>query len=212
MLWQCAMVLPRAMLKVGLTGGIASGKSTVSRLLAECGAYVIDADVLAREAVVPGQPALREIAGTFGPGMLSSDGTLNRERLATIIFNDPAQRQRLEAIIHPYVFSEEERRFREIAAGDPHAVVIFDAALLIETGAYKQKDRVIVVTADEQAQVARLQARDRLSEAEARRRIAAQMPLTEKVKVAHYVIDGTLRMEQLRKEVSRIYQELKQLA
>jgi dephospho-CoA kinase len=212
MLWQCAMVLPRAMLKVGLTGGIASGKSTVSRLLAECGAYIIDADVLSREAVVPGQPALREIAATFGPGMLSSDGTLNRERLATIIFNDPAQRQRLEAIIHPYVFTEEERHVREIAAADPHAVVIFDAALLIETGAYKQKDRVIVVTADEPTQVARLQGRDGLSEAEARRRIAAQMPLTEKVKIAHYVINGTLPIDQLRSEVRKIYEELRLLA
>jgi dephospho-CoA kinase len=200
------------MVKVGLTGGIATGKSTVSRLLAEYGAGVIDADVLAREAVSPGQPALREIAATFGPGILSFDGTLNRERLAAIIFNDPAQRQRLEAIIHPYVFAEEERRFRQIVSRDPHALVIFDAALLIETGAYKHKERVIVVAADEQTQIARLQVRDGLSEAEARRRIAAQMPLTEKIKLAHYVIDGTLPMESLRREVKRVYSELKQLA
>ena len=199
-------------IKVGLTGGIATGKSTVSRMLVECSASLIDADLLAREAVAPGQPALREIVASFGPGMLSSDGTLNRERMGSIVFKDPAQRARLEAIIHPYVFAEEEHRCREIAAKDPHAVVLFDAALLIETGAYKNKDRVIVVTADERTQLARLKARDHLTDAQARERIAAQMPLPEKVKVAHYVIDGTLPLDQLRKEVSRIYKELQQLA
>lgn len=198
------------MIKVGLTGGIATGKSTVSRMFVECGAAVIDADVLAREAVAPGQPALRQIVASFGPGTLASDGTLNRERLASIVFKDPAQRARLEAIIHPYVFVEEERRCREVSENNRNAVVIFDAALLIETGAYKNKDQVIVVTADEQSQLARLKSRDHLTEAQARERIAAQMPLSEKVKVAHYVIDGTLPIEQLRKEVQRIYEELKQ--
>jgi dephospho-CoA kinase len=200
------------MIKVGLTGGIATGKSTVSRMLVDCGASLIDADLLAHQAVAPGQPALREIAASFGPGTLASDGTLNRERLAGIVFIDAAQRARLEAIIHPYVFAEEERRCREIVAKDPHAVVLFDAALLIETGAYKKKDRVIVVTADEQTQLSRLKARDHLSDAQARERIAAQMPLAEKVKVAHYVLDGTLPIEQLRKEVARIYQELQHVA
>lgn len=200
------------MLKVGLTGGIATGKSTVSRMLVECGAQLIDADLLAREAVTLGQPALREIVASFGPGMLASDGTLNRERMGGIVFKDPAQRARLEAIIHPYVFAEEERRCQEIAAKDPHAVVLFDAALLIETGAYKNKDRVIVVTADAPTQLSRLKARDHLTDAQARGRIDAQMPLSEKVKVAHYVIDGTLPLEQVRKEVSRIYTELRRLA
>lgn len=199
------------MLKVGLTGGIATGKSTVSGLFVECGSYLIDADILARDAVAPGRPGLREIVASFGPGMLSSDGTLNRERLADLIFKDSDQRARLEAIIHPYVFAEEERRCHEIAAKDPHAVVLFDAALLIETGAYKTKDRVVVVTADESTQVARLKARDHLTDAQARERLAAQMPLSEKVKVAHYVIDGTLPLAKLEKEVSRIYQELKKL-
>lgn len=207
-----AMCYRLQMLRVGLTGGIATGKSTVSRIFVECGAHLIDADLLAREAVVPGQSALREVAGSFGPGMLNADGTLNRDRLASIVFRDPAQRARLEAIIHPYVFAEEERHCQEIAAKDRHAVVVFDAALLIETGAYKNKDRVIVVTADEQTQITRLKARDHLADTQARERIAAQMPLSEKIKVAHYVIDGTLPEEQLRKAVSRIYQELRQLA
>src|SRR5207249_11771788 len=131
--------------------------------------------------------------------------------LAGIVFKDSTQRARLEAIIHPYVFAEEERRCLQIREKDPHAVVLFDAALLIETGAYKNKDRVIVVTADEQTQLARLMARDSLTELEARARSAAQMPLSEKIKVADYVIDGSLPLEKLRPEVSRIYKELKHL-
>jgi len=200
------------MLRVGLTGGIATGKTTVSQLFVQCGAYLIDADVLAREAVAPGSPGLRAIVASFGPGMLSAGGTLNRERLADIVFKDPVQRARLEAIVHPYVFVEEERRCEEIIGKDPHAVVIFDAALLIETGAYKTKDRVVVVTADEPTQLARLMARDHFTESHARERIAAQMPLSEKIKVAHYVIDGTLPIEPLAEEVTRIYRILKQLA
>jgi len=200
------------MVRVGLTGGIATGKSTVSRMFVECGAHLIDADLLAREAVAPGQPALREIVANFGPGMLAADGTLNRDRLASIIFKDPTQRARLEAIIHPYVFAEEERRCQQIGEKDHHAVVLFDAALLIETGAYKNKDCVIVVTADEQTQLARLMTRDSLTEPEARERITAQMPLSEKIKVAHYIIDGTLPVEELRPAISRIYDELKHFA
>jgi dephospho-CoA kinase len=178
----------------------------------QCGAYLIDADVLARDAVVPGSPGLRAIAATFGPGMLCADGTLNRQRLAQVVFNDPTQRARLEAIVHPYVFMEEERRCQEIVAKDPHAVVLFDAALLIETGAYKSKDRVIVVTADEPTQLGRVMSRNNLTEAQAQERIGAQMPLSEKIKVAHYVIDGTLPVEQLAEEATRIYRLLKQLA
>src|SRR4029453_11334654 len=98
------------MLRVGLTGGIATGKSTVSSIFVEYGAHHIDADDLARDAVAPGQPALREIIATFGPGMLRADGTLNRDRLADIVFKDPEKRKRLEAIVHPFVFAEEKRR------------------------------------------------------------------------------------------------------
>ncbi|TSA02317.1 MAG: dephospho-CoA kinase [Nitrospiraceae bacterium] len=200
------------MLKVGLTGGIATGKSTVSRLFVECGARLIDADVLAREAVAPGTPACREIAAAFGKDMLRTDGSVDRERLGAAVFTDPAKRARLEAIIHPHVFAGEERLFRTITAEDPHAVVLFDAALLIETGAHKRKDRVIVITADEPTQLRRLMDRNKLTEEEARQRIRSQMPLTEKVTLADHVIDGTLPVEQLRKEVQLIYEKLKRLA
>ncbi len=196
------------MLAVGLTGGIATGKSTVSRLFVECGVHLIDADVLARDAVAPGTPACREIAAAFGQAMLRPDGSVDRERLGVVVFGDRAQRARLEAIIHPYVFAEEERLFRTITAADPRAVVLFDAALLIETGAHTRKDRVIVVTADEPTQLRRLMDRNTLTEEEARARIRSQMPLAEKVAVADYVIDGTLPMEQLRAEVRRIHEAL----
>ena len=200
------------MLQAGLTGGIATGKSAVSKLFVECGASLIDADVLAREAVAPGQPTLRKIAETFGREMLRPDGTLDRDRLGKVVFGDPTQLEKLNAIVHPYVAVAQEQRSREIAGKDPHAVIVYDAALLIEAGAQTRMDKIIVVTADAQTQLTRLKARDRLSTEEAKRRIAAQMPLAEKIKVADYVIDGTLPLEQLRKEVRRIYDELKRQA
>jgi dephospho-CoA kinase len=200
------------MVLVGLTGGIATGKSTVSRLFVDCGARLIDADVLAREVVTPRQPALRKIAETFGREMLRPDGTLDRDRLGKVVFGDPKELEKLNVIVHPYVAVAQEQRSREITGKDPHAVIVYDAALLIEAGAHTRMDKVIVVTADEQTQLARLKARDHLSTEEAKRRIAAQMPLAEKAKVADYVIDGTLPLEQLRKEIQRIYDELKRQA
>jgi len=200
------------MLLVGLTGGIATGKSTVSRLFVACGARLVDADVLAREVVEPGRPAWKEIAETFGRDMLRADGTVDRERLGGLVFGDHTKLERLSAIVHPQVSVEQERRSREIAEEDPRAVIIYDAALLIEAGAHTRMDRIIVVTADPDTQLERLMRRDRLPADEARKRIAAQMPLAEKVKVADYVIDGTLPPEQLRLEVRRIYEDLKRQA
>jgi len=197
------------MLQVGLTGGIATGKSTVSRLFVEYGAHLVDADVLAREVVGPGKPVLQEIVKVFGKDMLRPDGTLDRDRLGHAVFGDAKQLARLNAIVHPYVAVAQEQRSREITGKDPHAVIIYDAALLIEAKAHTRMDRIIVVTADEQTQVDRLKARNHLSTEEAHKRIAAQMPLFEKVKMADYVIDGTLTPEELRKEVQRVYDELK---
>jgi len=201
-----------AMLRVGLTGGIATGKSTVSRLFVECGAWLIDADVLARDVVAPGRPALRRIVEAFGHEMLRPDGTLDRDRLGRTVFGDAGKLAQLNALIHPDVAAEQERRCDEIAAAAPHAVVIYDAALLIEAGAHARMEKLIVVTADEQTQLARLKARNHLSAEEAERRIAAQMPLADKVKLADYVLDGTLPPDQLRKAVRRIYDDLKRLA
>jgi len=200
------------MLQAGLTGGIATGKSTVSRLFVECGARLIDADMLAREVVAPGRPALQRIVESFGREMLRPDGTLDRDRLGKAVFSDSARLARLNAIVHPSVAIEQERCCKEIATKEPHAVIVYDAALLIEAGAHKRMDKIIVVTADEQTQLARLKARDRLPAEEAKKRVAAQMPLADKVKLADYVIDGTLPIEQLCKEVRRIYDDLKRQA
>ncbi len=200
------------MLIAGLTGGIATGKSTVSRLFVECGARLVDADVLARDVVQPGRPALGKIAAAFGKDMLRSDGTLDRGRLGKAVFGNRDALARLNAIVHPYVAMEQERLCKEIARTAPDAVVIYDAALLIEANAHERMDKIIVVTADEPTQARRLKTRNHLSDDEAVTRIHAQMPLADKVKLADYVIDGTLPIDQLRKEATRIYNELKRLA
>jgi dephospho-CoA kinase len=197
---------------VGLTGGIATGKSTVARLFVGCGARLVDADVLAREAIAPGRSAYDAIIAVFGRGIRGADGTIDRDRLGKLVFGEPTQLARLNAIVHPHVVHEQERLCREIAKKEPAAIVIYDAALLIETGAHKRTDRVVVVTADEHTQLERLMSRNGLSENEANQRIHAQMPLTEKVKLANYVIDGTLPLDQLNLEVKRIYEELRKMA
>jgi dephospho-CoA kinase len=200
------------MILVGLTGGVACGKSSVARLFQDCGAILIDADVLARAVVEPGKPALKAIARAFGKKMIAEDGTLDRHALAKIVFGNKAKLTKLNAIVHPRVAREQARLAREIAEKEPDAVVLYDAPVLIEAGAHKRMDKLIVVAADEQTQIKRLRNRNHLSRAEALRRIRSQMPLADKTKLADYVIDGTLSYEQTKHEVERIYAELKQLA
>ncbi|HXF94061.1 MAG TPA: dephospho-CoA kinase [Nitrospiraceae bacterium] len=200
------------MIVVGLTGGIATGKSTVARLFQECGAAVIDADVLARQAVEPGKPAWRDIVRTFGKGILNSDRTINRRALGAIVFRAPAKLRRLNAIVHPRVARAQARLVREIARKDPDAVIIYDVPLLFEAAAHRRMDRVVVVTADRKTQIARLQQRNHLTRAEALRRIRSQMPLGKKTSRADYVLDGTLPMARLRREVARIFEHLRHSA
>lgn len=205
-------MLCSAMLLVGLTGGLATGKSTVAGLFRACGAVVLDADVLAREVVQPGKAAWRDIVRTFGKAVLRPDRTLDREALAAIVFSNQAKRRRLNAIVHPRVAREQARLTREIAKKDPKAVVIYDVPLLFEAGVHRRMDRVIVVTADQRTQIARLLRRNHLSRAEALRRIRSQMPLPDKVKLADYVLDGTLPLSELRRHVKAVYAELRRLA
>jgi dephospho-CoA kinase len=200
------------MILVGLTGGVACGKSCVARLFQDCGATLIDADVLARLVVERGKPALKDIARVFGKKMLQPDGTLNRPALAKIVFGSPAKLKKLNAIVHPRVAREQTKLTRSIEAQEPQTVVIYDAPVLIEAGAHKRMDQIIVVSADEKTQVKRLHNRNHLSRAEALRRIKIQMPLTKKITLADYVIDGTLSYEQTKHEVERIFEELKKLA
>jgi dephospho-CoA kinase len=191
--------------RVGLTGGVASGKSTVSAVLSDLGAVVVDADALAREVVEPGTPGLAAVVDAFGAEVLATDGSLDRARLGAVVFADPARRADLEAIIHPLV----RARAREIEAGaQPGAVVVHDIPLLVETGQAGSFDAVIVVDAPEEVQVDRA-VRDRgWSPEEARSRIAAQASREERRAAATYVVENTGTTEDLRQRVAEVFAEL----
>lgn len=200
------------MILVGLTGGLATGKSSVARLFQDNGAYVIDADELARQVVQPGKPAWRDIAQTFGAKVLNPDRTLNRAALAAVIFRNEAKRRRLNAIVHPRVAREQTKLTRAIVQKDPGAIIVYDVPLLFEAGVDKRVDKIIVVTADRATQIRRLMTRNGLTRAEAVRRLRAQMPLRAKIARADEVIDGTLSFAQTKSEVERIVSQLKSLA
>ena len=194
------------MLLVGLTGGIGSGKSTVARMLAARGAVVIDADVLARQAVEPGTSGLDAVVARFGDGVLGPDGSLDRHALASIVFADDVARDDLEAIVHPAV----RRAIAEAVAAHAHTddVVVVDSPLLIETGAHEGFPVVVVVAASADARVARLVERG-MAEADVRARMAAQMPLEEKMAVADEVVDNDGTEIDLEERVERLWSELR---
>jgi dephospho-CoA kinase len=177
----------------------------VSRQLAELGAHVIDADVLAREVVAPGEPAWQAVVETFGRDVVRPDDTLDRVRLGAIVFGDPAARRRLEAITHPAIQARRQAALAALAARGFEGLVIQDAALLIEVGAAAHVDRLVVVYATPEAQLTRLMRRDGLERAEAERRIANQMPLAEKVRLAHYVIDNSDSPEETEAQVRAVH-------
>lgn len=197
----------RKFLLVGLTGGIATGKSTVSEIFRHLGCVVIDADVLAREVVEPGEPAYAAIVAEFGPGILQRDGTLDRKKLGAIVFADPEKRKRLEAITHPRIRERFARRLQELVEREFAGVVIFDAPVMIESGNYTTMDRLVVVVTDTATQRARALERDGDRE-EIERRIASQMPLAEKARLADYVIDNSGGREATIAEVRRVHRAL----
>jgi dephospho-CoA kinase len=194
--------------RVGLTGGIASGKSTVARRLGELGCRLIEADVLAREVVAPGEPAWRAIVEAFGSEVVHPDGQLDRKRLGALVFADPARRKRLEAITHPAILARRQAMLDRWAADGFDELVVLDIPLLIELGMAAEVDRVVVVYVEPETQLTRLMARDGFDAAEARRRIASQMPLAEKVRHAHYVIDSSGRPEETAAQVRAIHAAL----
>lgn len=197
------------MVFVGLTGGIASGKSTASKIFKRLGAYIIDADLLARDAVRPARPAWREIVKNFGKGILNKNGSINRRRLGEIVFGNEKKRRLLNSIVHPRVFERADEMKKRIIKNDPDAVIIFDAALLIETGAYKKMGKVVVVYADEGLQIKRLMRRDGLTQGEALKRVKVQMPLKDKVRFADYIIDGSRPIPEVREQVKEILEDIK---
>ena len=206
------MLCSATMILVGLTGGVATGKSTVAKMFKQCGAVVIDADELAHEVVKPGKSAWREIVKTFGKTVLNTDRSLNRQALGRIVFRNPEKRRRLERIIHPRVAREQARLTKQAARTDPQAVVIYDVPLLFEAGIDTRVDTTIVVAADRKTQVARLKKRNGLSQAEAVRRIRSQMPLAKKIQRADHVLNGTLPRPSLGQQVSLLLKDLRLLA
>jgi dephospho-CoA kinase len=200
--------MTRPFLLVGLTGGIATGKSTVSAMLRALGAIIIDADVLAREVVEPGQPALAEIAREFGPGVVGPQGRLDRQALGALVFADAGQRKRLEAITHPRIRERFQRQLDALAAQRFRGLVVFDAAVMIESGHYKTMDRLVVVVADDETQMDRLRARDGMGPEEALRRIRSQMPLSEKAKLADHVIENSGDRAATEAQVRRVHAAL----
>ena len=168
------------MLIVGLTGSYASGKSTVAKMFVELGIALIDADRIAREVVKPDKQAWLEIVGHFGKGILLKNSEIDRKALGEIVFGSDAERERLNAIVHPRVLDEELRAIEEIKNREPDAIIILSVPLLIESGHYKNCDKIVVVTVDKDTQIKRLMERDGFSREESIRRISAQMPLSEK--------------------------------
>lgn len=200
------------MLKVGLTGGIASGKTYVTNVLRELGCEVTDADQIARAVVEPGQPAYNDIVKEFGPENLQADGTIDRAKLSAIIFTDADKRARMNAIVHPRVHEAQSRWIEGIARQNPSAIVVVDAALMIESGGYKRFDKLVVVYCSPEIQLERLMTRNNLSHEEAVKRIASQMPTAEKLTYADYSIDTSGGFEATRQQVIDLYAELQRQA
>jgi len=193
----------------GLTGGIASGKSTASAFLADAGAVIVDADIIAREVVQKNRPAWLEIVRAFGRSILLPGGEINRFLLGEIIFNDPAQKQVLNRIVHPEVIAETATRLAEIEKNQPGAVVILEVPLLIESGMDTGLSDIIVVYVPEPVQIQRLIARDALTQVQAQARIRSQMPIEEKKRRATIVIDNSGSREDTRSISLTVYQRLK---
>lgn len=197
---------------VGVTGGVAAGKSTVAAMLAEKGAVVIDFDDLAREVVQPDRPAWRDIVDEFGPEVLHDDRTINRKKLGRIVFQDPDRRRRLESFTHGRIHERYQQKLEETAHERPGAVVLAVIPLLYEVGLESLFEKVLVVYTPAEVQIQRLQKRDGISREEAAEVLAAQMPIEEKRKRADYVIDNSGDLADTRRQVDRVWRELTESA
>lgn len=200
------------MLKVGLTGSIAVGKSFVVGVLAELGCRVLDADQTAREVVAPGTPALKALSEAFGNEILRADGTLDRSRLGAIVFADEGRRLELNSILHPFIIAAQDDQIRQWEQETPEGIAVVDAALMIESGGYLRFDKLIVVHCRPEIQLERLVSRNGLSLAEAQQRIAAQMSQDDKMKHADFLIDTSAGFESARQQTEAVFRELLKLA
>lgn len=199
---------PRGVTLLALTGGIASGKSTISRMLAEKGAVVVDADAIVRDVQAPGSPVLAAIAREFGADVIAPDGALDRPALGSRVFGHPERLAALNALVHPAVREESQRRFRAALSADPGAVVVYDVPLLAESRGTGEWDLVVVAHAPAEQRVQRLIAQRGLTEAEARARIAAQAGDDERLALADVVIDTTRDLDATRRQVDELWERL----
>ncbi len=200
------------MLRVGLTGSIAVGKSFVTSVLAELGCRVVDADEVARRVVEPGSVGLRAVVEAFGEEVLNEDGTLDRKRLGALVFGDEERRALLNSLLHPLIMAAQDELLRRWEEEDPRGVGVVDAALLIESGGYKRFDKLIVVHCRPEAQLERLMKRNGLSREDAERRVAAQMPQEEKLRYADFAIDTTEGFDEARRQTVEVFESLRALA
>jgi dephospho-CoA kinase len=204
------------MLKVGLTGGIASGKSVVAEMFAVLGAHVIQADHIVHQLMQPGESVYKAVVYHFGAGILNADATVNRGKLAEAAFGTEGKIQELNDIVHPAVLRKQEDWMEEIGRGDPKAIAIVEAALILEAGAAKQFDRLIVVNCRPEQRIHRWAKRVKVDEqaarAEVARRMAAQWPDAEKLKAADYIIDNSGSLDETRAQTEKLFPELRALA
>jgi dephospho-CoA kinase len=198
------------MLLVGLTGGIASGKSLVARIFKDLGAHIIDADRIVHDLLEQDQQAGKEVLENFGKDILLPDGGINRRKLGEIVFNDAEKRDWLNRCLHPRVFAAYNAQVGHLKDRAPHAIVVFDAALIIETGYSRNMGKIVVVYADREQQIERLMARDKFSREQALSRIASQMPLSEKRGCADYVIDNSGSREETERQAKEVFEKLRQ--
>jgi len=197
------------MLRVGLTGGIATGKSTVGAMFVELGCHLIESDQITHQLFEPGQAVHAAVVKQFGNRVLALDGTIDRRILGDIVFKDPQARAKLNSLVHPAITQRQQEWLNDMKAQDPHGIAIVDAALMIEVGTYKNYDKVIVVTCSPEIQRERLRARSALSEEKIESRIRSQMANEEKAKYADFVIDNSGSVESTRVQVETVYQQLR---
>jgi dephospho-CoA kinase len=196
------------MLIVALTGGIATGKSVIAAILKKRGCYIHNADRVARALTKPGRPAWRAVLGHFGSRILNPDGTINRSRLAEIVFSSRAEREFLNRLIHPLVLARKKQSIHRLERAGRHKIFVSEAALTIESGFHPFFDKIIVAHCPEEIQIQRLMERDALSLRDARKRVRSQMPAAEKLKYADYVIDTSGSLEQTARQTERVYRRL----
>ena len=199
------------MLKVGLTGSIAVGKSFVLGVLAELGCHVLDADATAREVVAPGTPGMKAVVDAFGDEILNSDRMLDRGKLGAIVFADETKRLQLNSILHPFIIAAQDEQMRAWEKEDPQGSAVVDAALMIESGGYRRFEKLVVVHCRPEVQLERLMARDELSRADAEQRICAQMAQEEKKTYADFLIDTSEGFDSTRRQTESLFHKLSAL-